>query len=128
MIPADLRSVVYWAVARSASDSECECLFKLYRETDQHEEKIRILRSLGAMKQAAFIDRVLSFAISDEVRSQDLIFVLAGASGSAHGREKAWIFMQENSRLLINRYTGSPLISRMVRVLTLVCLKSKHII
>jgi puromycin-sensitive aminopeptidase len=117
VIPADIRAAVYAAISRNATDSEFDSFFKLYRETEQHEEKSRILRSLGAVKQNSQIDRVLKFSISDEVRSQDAISGIASCASSKAGREMAWSFLKENHKLLVDRYSGSLLISRLVSYL-----------
>ena len=114
MIPADIRAAVYAAVSRNASESELDSFFKLYRNTEQHEEKSRILRALGGVKQQSQIDRVLKFSISDEVRSQDGVGAIAAVAGSKAGRDMTWSFLKDNEKLLVDRYSGSLLISRLV--------------
>lgn len=114
VIPADIRTAVYAAMARNATDAEFESFFKLYRETDQTEEKTRLLRSMGIVKQPSLIDRSLKFFISDEVRSNDAIGAICGASGSKVGREMTWNFLKENEKLFVDRYSGTMLISRLV--------------
>jgi len=58
------------------------------------------------------------------VRSQDTVFVIAGATGSVDGRELAWKFVCDNWSLLHGRYSGIFLLSRLVKVglVTLLCL------
>lgn len=58
VIPADLRSAVYRAVAQSCGDKEFDALFKIYREADLHEEKDRVSRALGAVKDESRIAKV----------------------------------------------------------------------
>lgn len=96
-------------MAKNVTEAEFESLLKLYRETDQHEEKTRILRSLGAVKQQPLIHRVFDFAVSEEVRHQDLIFVLFGASTSSVGRQYVWTFLQEKSKVMMEHQSGSLL-------------------
>ena len=45
-------------------------MLTLFRAADLHEERVRILRVLGAVRQPELIKRVLEFSLSDEVRSQ----------------------------------------------------------
>ena len=45
-------------------------MLTLFRAADLHEERVRILRVLGSVKQPELIKRVLEFSLSDEVRSQ----------------------------------------------------------
>ena len=51
------------------------------------------------------------------MRSQDTVFVIAGTTGSAEGRELAWKFVRDNWKLLHERFSGGFLLSRLVKVL-----------
>ena len=110
----DIRSAVYGAVARTASPAEFESFVKLYRETEQHEEKTRLLRSMAIVRDPSLIERALAFILSDEVRSQDAIGGIVSVASSKVGREMAWSFLKEHEKLLVDRYTGNLLISRLV--------------
>jgi len=50
------------------------------------------------------------------VRSQDTVFVIAGATGSVDGRELAWKFVCDNWTMLHSRYNGMFLLARLVKV------------
>lgn len=77
----------------------------MYREADLHEEKNRICRNLGAIKDEKILKKVLNFAISEEVRSQDSVFVITSVAAlSSVGRELAWDFFKENWEELLKRY------------------------
>ncbi|KAI1303651.1 Puromycin-sensitive aminopeptidase [Halotydeus destructor] len=118
VIPADLRQSVYRAVAQDVDDKTFDALFGIYRESDLHEEKDRIARALGAVKDAAKIEKVLDFAMSEEVRSQDTVFVIISVAMTTNGRELAWQFFQKNKEIFKKRYEGGFLISRLVKYLT----------
>ena len=45
-------------------------MLTLFPAADLHEERVRILRVLGSVRQPELIKRVLEFSLSDEVRSQ----------------------------------------------------------
>ena len=55
-------------------------MLTLFRAADLHEERVRILRVLGAVRQPELIKRVLEFSLSDEVRSQVRGFSLVSLS------------------------------------------------
>ena len=57
----------------------------------------------------------------DKVRSQDSVFVIAGTTGSAVGRDLAWKFFRDNFDKLNERYCGGFLLSRLVQVCVCVC-------
>lgn len=94
---------------------------QLYRDTDLHEEKDRVSRALGGVKDAAYISRVLDFAMSGEVRSQDTVFVVASVAMTKPGRDKAWAFFRDNKSVFQERYDSGMLISRLVKVCVTVC-------
>lgn len=81
VIPADLRSAVYRSVAINCDDKTFDLLFKvlffdnlnkiiiffcfkIYRDADLQEEKDRVSRALGAVKDEDRIRKVLEFSLS----------------------------------------------------------------
>lgn len=63
-LPADLRSACYRAALAEADEAAFQRFLRLYRAADLHEEKDRISRALGAVRDPALLKRVLDFAIS----------------------------------------------------------------
>jgi puromycin-sensitive aminopeptidase len=118
LIPADLRSAIYRAVASSADEKTFAALFNLYRETDLQEEKDRVSRALGAVVDPELVGQVLKFAISKEVRNQDTVFVIISVAMTKPGREQAWEFFQQNKDELRQRYDGGYMVARLVKYLT----------
>ena len=55
---------VYTTVLTHGSDETFEKMLTLIQKSDMQEEKVRIMRSLGAVKQDHLIQRVLEFAMS----------------------------------------------------------------
>lgn len=117
-IPADLRSAVYRAMAHQSTEEIWDKFMKLYDETDLQEEKNRLASSLGAVKKSEFIDRVLKFAISDKVRSQDSVFVVASVARNPVARRAAWEFYLANFELFKNRYENGFLGNLLVKSVT----------
>jgi puromycin-sensitive aminopeptidase len=76
----------------------------MYRESDLIEEKDRIGRSFGASKNPLILKKALEFSISDDVRSQDCVFIMISVGMSKDGRELAWTFFKENKQLFRERY------------------------
>lgn len=114
-LPADFRGPVYTTVLTHGNEELFEKMLKLIERSDMQEEKVRIMRSLGAVKDEKLIQRVLEFAMSEQVRSQDAVFVVAGVTGSVLGREKAWKFVQQRWEEFLTRYKGGFLLSRLVK-------------
>lgn len=118
LLPADLRGAVYATVLRNGGEPEMERLLALFHATELQEERVRIMRSLGAVKQDDLLQRVLDFAMGEHVRSQDTVFVLGGACGSVKGREAVWKFVKDHWKQLHERYEGGFLLARLVKFST----------
>ncbi|GAV56952.1 Peptidase_M1 domain-containing protein/DUF3358 domain-containing protein [Cephalotus follicularis] len=96
LLPPDIRKTAYVAVMQNVSSSNrlgYESLLRVYRETDQSQEKARILSSLASSHDTSVILEALNFLLSSEVRSQDAVF---GLSVSVEGRETAWMWLKDN--------------------------------
>ncbi|XP_049874380.1 puromycin-sensitive aminopeptidase [Pectinophora gossypiella] len=117
-LPADLRSACYRAVLSDADEATFERFLQLYRAADLHEEKDRISRALGAVKDTELLKKVLDFAVSDEVRSQDTVFVIMSVAWSRNGRDLAWQFFKDHWQQFMDRYQGGFLIARLVKSTT----------
>ncbi|XP_030747125.1 puromycin-sensitive aminopeptidase-like, partial [Sitophilus oryzae] len=117
VLPADLRTACYKAVLHAGGQQEFDTLLKLYRATDLHEEKDRISRSLGSVNDVELLKKVLEFAMSDEVRTQDKVFVIIAVSLNAKGRDLAWEFFKTNWTKIKELISGS-LLTSFVKYLT----------
>uniref|UniRef100_A0A3B5LVZ0 Aminopeptidase n=1 Tax=Xiphophorus couchianus TaxID=32473 RepID=A0A3B5LVZ0_9TELE len=117
VLPADLRSPVYLTVLKHGDAATLDTMLKLHKQADMQEEKNRIERVLGAISAPDLIQKVLNFALSEEVRPQDTVSVIGGVAGSSkQGRKAAWKFVRDNWEELYNRYQGGFLISRLIKV------------
>uniref|UniRef100_A0A8C4Z6H6 Aminopeptidase n=1 Tax=Gadus morhua TaxID=8049 RepID=A0A8C4Z6H6_GADMO len=121
VLSADLRSPVYLTVLKHGDSATLDTMLKLHKQADMQEEKNRIERVLGAISAPDLIQKVLIFALSDDVRPQDTVSVIGGvAEGSKQGRKAAWKFVKDNWEELHNRYQGGFLISRLIKVVLIV--------
>ena len=88
---------------------------RLFRETTQAEERLRLLSSLALVRDDSLIHRFLDFLTSDDVRGHEVTEgVSALASGSSVGCQAAWTWLQEKREYLIQRFAGTLLLSRTV--------------
>ncbi|XP_011165084.1 puromycin-sensitive aminopeptidase isoform X2 [Solenopsis invicta] len=119
-LAADVRTPVYRAVLSVGDVNTYETMIKLYREADLQEEKERILRALGAIKDEDLsqLRKVLDFAMSEEVRAQDTVFAIMSVTLSYKGRLMAWNFFKEKWKTLLDRYEGGFLMARLVKFTT----------
>lgn len=118
LLPADLRMTCYRAVLQNADEKVYEEMLDLYRSTDLHEEKDRISRALGSIKNPKLLKKVISFSMSEEVRAQDAVFVIASVAVNPKGRDLTWTFFKENWKILLDQYSGGFLLTRLVKHIT----------
>jgi len=117
-IPADLRSAVYGSVIANGGIEDLVAMIELFRKTDHQEEKVRLMRNMGGSEDKIVIERALQFAMSDDVRSQDTVFAIAGCTHSVQGRWMTWQFVKENWDELHKRFEGGFLLSRLIKSTT----------
>lgn len=74
------------------------------------------LSSLGATRDPELLKRHLAFSITDEVRQQDIIYVIGPVASNPAGRKLAWEFVQANWQTFYDRYYhgGMSLLGRVV--------------
>ncbi|XP_049545886.1 puromycin-sensitive aminopeptidase isoform X1 [Anopheles darlingi] len=118
VLPADLRSTCYKAVLQNGDLETYNEMLRLYRATDLHEEKDRISRALGSIGNVDILRKVIEFAMSDEVRAQDSVFVIVSVAMNPRGRDMTWDYFRERWQVLLNQYEGGFLLARLIKYLT----------
>ncbi|KAF9994830.1 hypothetical protein BGZ79_000377 [Entomortierella chlamydospora] len=104
-IHPDLRFPVFEIVLRTTTGvEEYEAIVNYYRETYVPIEKVVSLSVLGYGHSPELIHRTLTFALSPEVRSQDILTVIATLRSSVRGRSELWNFMQCHWDTLYERH------------------------
>lgn len=103
----DLRQTVFALTCEHGEDSFFESMMRVYDRTDDHQEKIRVLRALGAFRDESVIKKVLTFSLSDKVRAQDTPILLNNLGSNDAARKLTWGFIKENWEELLRRYHGS---------------------
>ncbi|GLT60800.1 hypothetical protein SLA2020_335500 [Shorea laevis] len=127
LLSADTRRAAYVAVilnANSTNRNGFDSLLNVYREADTVQEKEPVLRHIASCPDPTIVLEALNFMLSDEVRHQDITYVLAGIS--SEGREVAWRWLKENWELIFNKYGGGILIHHFITdIVTLFCSNEK---
>ncbi|XP_058178093.1 puromycin-sensitive aminopeptidase [Anopheles ziemanni] len=118
VLPADLRSTCYKAVLQNGDLETYNEMLRLYRATDLHEEKDRISRALGSIGNVDILRKVIEFAMSEEVRAQDSVFVIVSVAMNPKGRDMTWEYFRERWQVLLNQYEGGFLLARLIKYLT----------
>ena len=116
-LPPDIRGVAFALVAQVADRTTYDTLWRLEKEANLHEEKVRILGALTRAQDKALLSDLLERSMSEEVRAQDTPLVIVQAANNTQGRDLAWEFVKENWDELNRRYgQGGFAIMRIVGV------------
>ncbi|OHA17402.1 MAG: hypothetical protein A3H57_00930 [Candidatus Taylorbacteria bacterium RIFCSPLOWO2_02_FULL_43_11] len=100
----DVRSAVYFIVAREGGVREFDELKKLYINAKLPDEKDRLGHALGLSKDKKVLESALSFALTKHVRPQDLTDIYGSVCRNYFGRELSWTFLKKNWKKLISIY------------------------
>lgn len=113
-VDPDLRGLVFKLVARNGGEAEHKTLQKMYINESLQEERNRLARALAEFIKKDLLKETLEFALSERVRFQDSIHVIAGVWSNPYGRDLAWEFVKKNWPILKKRYIGGHFLSRLL--------------
>lgn len=102
-LDANLRQTVYSLVAENGGEKEFQALLKIYEDSELHEEKVRVLRALGAFTDPLVLEKVLALALSEKIRTQDVYSLLRGAAAKSRNTALVWKFLKANWRAIDKR-------------------------
>lgn len=106
-LDVDVRATVYRIAVKYGPAENYEKVLDIYRTADLHSHKLQALSALGATKDEALMQRTLEFSLSDEVRSQDIIYGITSVSHNVRGCELGWDFLTSHWKEYNEKLAGS---------------------
>jgi puromycin-sensitive aminopeptidase len=100
----NIRSAVLYAAAHYGDVKHYEQMLALYRAEHAPHARQSQLLGLGRFRQPELVRRTLDFAMSHEVRLQDVVYGLAGVWRTRENRELAWEHLQAQWGELVERF------------------------
>ena len=114
-VPPDIRGVVFALTAQAGDRAVYDQLWKLEKEAELQEEKMRLLMALARFEDQELLTETLERSLSSDVRLQDTISVVSSVAANPHGRRLAWDFLKSNWPEFDRRYgTGGFGLMRLV--------------
>ncbi len=112
----DLRDVVYHIAGQEGGETIYETLWRLEREAELNEEKLRLLTAMTRPKTEELLQRSLDRSLlEEEVRIQDTVIMVVGVGANRYGRDLAWDFLRANWEEFDRRYSkGGFALGRLV--------------
>jgi tricorn protease interacting factor F2/3 len=108
-VEPDMRQAVALAYARSEGDYDG--LLKAYRESNSDEHKVTFLNAMTAFSNESFLNRTLEFALSGEVKKQDVRTVLLAATEKPDAKNTTWSWLKANLEKIRNLYQNTGILS-----------------
>jgi aminopeptidase N len=95
-VDPDMRSTMYNLMAWQGDEKTYEKLLRLYKHSENPQEQLQILASLGCFKQEKLLKRSLKLALTDAVRHQNIVHLVGTMCGNPHGRTLVWPWVKQN--------------------------------
>ena len=102
----DLRGIVFSLAAQAGDRTTYDQMWDLEERSNLQEEKIRLLLSMSRFQDVGLLNDALESSLSQRVRSQDTITVVASVAANPKGRTAAWDFVKNNWPEFDRRYGG----------------------
>ncbi|KPM33936.1 Aminopeptidase 2, mitochondrial [Neonectria ditissima] len=99
----NLRGSVFAVALVYGGEAEYDAIVKEYQTAKQSSERNTALRSLGFAEDPKLIKRSLNYALSKDVKTQDLYLPLSGLRSHKEGIEALWAWVKENWDVLTKR-------------------------
>ncbi|KAG0375070.1 Aminopeptidase 2 mitochondrial [Mortierella sp. AD032] len=103
----NLQSAAFEIVVLHGEEADFEKVLKCWREATATDQKLGAIGALATVRHPALVQQLLQIAVSEEVRPQDITYILAGLSRNTTSRHALWDFIKENWDMLTKRYEGS---------------------
>lgn len=111
-VEPDMRTAV--AIAYAVAYNNFDEIVRKYRESRSDEERVRLLSSMMSFKKTPLIDKSLGFALSGEVKKQDVATMILVATSNPDARDLTWIWIRDSMERLRKLYEGTGRLSRIL--------------
>eukprot|EP00658_Telonema_sp_P-2_P051077 TRINITY_DN390_c0_g1_i1.p1 TRINITY_DN390_c0_g1~~TRINITY_DN390_c0_g1_i1.p1 ORF type:complete len:926 (-),score=306.71 TRINITY_DN390_c0_g1_i1:329-3106(-) len=111
-LPAEYRVPVYSIMLRESGPQAGQKVFAdlmtIFKRSSTHPERLQVLKSLGYGASKELKDRALGFAVSADVKLQDIMYAIYSVSGSGPaGAQLCWTWFRTNFEDLKLRASAS---------------------
>ncbi|MGC2656619.1 MAG: M1 family metallopeptidase [Bryobacteraceae bacterium] len=94
------------AVATTHGDTQLyDQVLQLSKTSQDPIVRVGALQSLTNFREPALIDRTLKYVVTDQVRTQDAVYLLAALLTHRESRDLTWTFMRQNWDVVKSRIT-----------------------
>jgi len=117
----DLREVIFSLMAWTGDEKIHNQLVQIFKKAPSQEAKLRVLGGLCNFRNEKLLLKTLNFALTKEVRSQNIALPIVKISGNPFGKKILWPWLKKNWKPLTKKFGfGNPLANRIVDAISLV--------
>ncbi|KAI0165045.1 peptidase family M1-domain-containing protein [Xylariaceae sp. FL1272] len=115
----NIRGSVFGMALKYGGKEEYNAILKIFRESNNSDERNTALRCIGRAKDPELIQNTLDMVLSSEVKSQDLYLPASGLRSHAEGVEALFAWLTTNWTEIYKRLSGNPpILGSMVTICT----------
>ncbi len=96
----DIKSPIFSITAARGDEKIYKKMLDLYMKTQSPEEKRALLLAMGQFRNPEILEKFLEFSLTDKVRRQDLVIVIASVAANPHSREILFRWVKKNWKKL----------------------------
>ncbi len=112
-VEPDMKLPVIKGYARSTNDYDG--LIDRFKKSTTDEERLRYLEGLASFKKPELVAKMLDFAISGNVKRQDIRNVIAYVTANPDAKKTEWDWFKNSFQKLIDIYQGTAQLSSTLR-------------
>ncbi len=112
-VEPDMKDSVIMGYARSTNDYDG--LIERYNKSATDEDRLRYLEGLASFKKPELVGKILDFALSGNVKRQDIRNVVSFATNNPDARDVTWQWFKTNIEKLNRIYEGTAQLSGLMR-------------
>ena len=103
-VDSNLRGAVCGIAAWTGDAKTFDVLEGRYLKEEVIEDKLRFLRSLGMFRDRKLVERALAFALSKDVKYQDVLSIPANVASNPLAGDLLWHWTRDNWKTILARY------------------------
>ncbi|KAI8317833.1 hypothetical protein GQ54DRAFT_159294, partial [Martensiomyces pterosporus] len=108
VLSGDLLPSVFSVVVGTGTGEDYEAVKSYYLDTSNPvDQRLSALAALGHAKDTDLLRETLAFALTDDVRNQDIHIVVSAVGSNSFAGDLAWKWFQDNYDLLLARYLAA---------------------
>ena len=95
-VDPDLKATIYRLAAWQGDEQVYSKLLELYHKSEDPQDQVQLLASLAYFQDQKLLKRTLDLALSEEVRHQNIIYLITGLCRNPYGKNLVWPWISSN--------------------------------